>query len=110
MILTFKDLQTEVLRRLDEEGDDGTTVTLVKDLLNDANRHRAMQFAQEFLVYDATLVTEVGRQEYALHEEFMRPLYFRNTTTKRLMKEVPDRQLGQEGYDWNNDTGPAEFF
>lgn len=112
MIYTLKDLRDQVLRNLDELGDTGTTFGLVTNLLNQANHNRAMEYASQFLVWDipVVLTTEVGRQTYALHEEFMRPLYFFNRATKRYLEEVPERQLGPEGYRWNDATGPAGHF
>ena len=112
MIYTLKDLRAQVLRHLDEDGDTGTTKTLVNNLLNQANHNRAMEFASQFLVWDlpVTLATEVGRQTYALHEEFMRPMYFFNRATKEYLREVPERQLGQEGYRWNDAEGAARNF
>lgn len=112
MIYTFKDLRDQVLRHLDEAGDTGTTKTLVSNLINQANQNRAMEFASAFLVWDipATFATVAGRQTYALHEEFMRPLYFFNRATKSYLIEVPERQLGPEGYRWNDAEGAARHF
>lgn len=109
---TFKELRDEVLRTLDEAGDTSTTKALVSTYINQAHQYRCFQLANQLLVwpYRATLTTEVGRQEYALHEEFMRPLYFYNVDAKRYMKEVPDRQLGPEDYRWNTTLGSAENF
>src|SRR5690348_17061667 len=107
MIYTLKDLRDQVLRAVDEYGDTGTTKALVTNLLNQANQRRAMEFANQFLVWDipVVLATEVGRQTYPLHVEFGRPLYFFNRNTKRYLKEVPERQLEPEGYQWNVDSG-----
>lgn len=107
MILTFKDLRDQVLRRLDEAGDTSTTRDIVNDLLNDANRLRATELAHQFLVMDSSFATEVGRQEYALHEDFDKPLYFKNLNTRKYLAEVPDRQLQPENYDLYNDQGTA---
>lgn len=104
MILTFKDLRDQVLRRLDEAGTTSTTSTLVDDFLNDANRLRASEYAHQFLTSESSFTTVVGQQAYSLHEEFDRPLYFRNLATRRYLSEVPDRQLEPEGYDLYNDT------
>lgn len=112
MIYTLKDLRDQCLRYLDEDGDTGTTKALITNLLNQANHNRAIEFASMFLVWDipATFATEVGRQIYALHEEFARPLYFFNRNARRYLKEVPERVLGPEGYRWNDQTGSAEHF
>lgn len=112
MILTLKDLRDQCLRYIDEDGDTGTTKTLFNQLLNQANHNRAMEFASSFLVWDvpATFSTEVGRQIYPLHEEFERPLYFFNRTSKGYLREVPERQLGPEGYRWNDASGTARHF
>jgi hypothetical protein len=112
MIYTLNDLRKQVLRNLDEEGDTGTTYNLVTNLLNQANQNRCMEYANQFLVWDlpVVLTTEVGRVTYALHSEFMRPLYFFNRVTKRYLEEVPERELGPEGYRWNDATGSAGHF
>lgn len=112
MILTLKDLRDQCLRYVDEDGDTGTTKTLFNNLLNQANHNRAMEFPSMFLVWDipSLLLTEVGRQTYALHEEFGRPLYFYNRTAKSYLKEIPERQLGPEGYRWNDAEGTAQHF
>lgn len=112
MIYTFKDLRDQVLRHLDEDGDTGTTYALANNLLNQANQRRVMMFPHRFLLWDlpVTFTTAVGDKIYPLHEEFMRPVYFRNRTSKTWMKEVTNRQIGPEGYDWNNTPGPAEHF
>ena len=112
MVHTLKDMRDVVLRRLDEAGDTGTTKALANDLLNQSNQFRAMEYASAFLVWDIPcfFATQAGIQIYALHEEFMRPLYFFNRATKGYLKEVPERQLGPEGYRWNDATGSAEHF
>lgn len=110
MILTFKDLRDQVLRRLDEAGDTGTTKSLVNDLLNDANQQRATQFADNYLVYESAFSTEVGRQLYPLHEEFLRPLYFWNRTNKKYMVEVPGRNVEPSRFNLYDIPGKAYEF
>ena len=112
MIYTLSDLRSQVLRHLDEDGDTGTTYTLATNLLNQANQRRAMMFPHRFLLWDlpVTFTTTVGDQIYPLHTEFARPVYFRNVTTNTWLKEVTNREIGPEGYDWNNSAGPAEHF
>lgn len=112
MIYTFKDLRDQVLRNLDEKENEDTTFDLVGNLLNQANQYRCMQYPHRLLLWDipAYFNTEVGRQIYPLHEEFMRPVYFKNLTAQKFMKEVTNRQTAVEGYNWNQDQGPVEHF
>jgi hypothetical protein len=113
MILTFKDLQDRVLRMLDETASGSpTTLALVKDFLNSAHYQRCMEYPWGFMLWpvEVTFSTEASRRVYALHEEFGRPLYIRNNTTKDYLEEVPYRGLPEDGMDWNNDTGDAWHF
>lgn len=103
MVLSFKDLQDRVMRLLDETSTTSpTTLTLVKDLLNQAHQRRCTEFPWNFLIWPkaVTFSTVVGRQVYGLHEEFHRPLYIRNQTTGEYMMEIPTRAVVEAGGDW----------
>ncbi len=112
MIVTFKGLQTQVLRHLAEATNTNTDVlALVKDLINQAQQERLSAYPWPFLLWDTpeTFTTTQDTQGYPLHQEFARSFYFYNRTTKAYLREVPARQIGPEGYRWNEDTG-AEFY
>jgi hypothetical protein len=113
MILTFKDLQDRVLRMLDETAEGSpTTLALAKDFLNSAHYQRCMEFPWGFMLWpqESTITTAASQRLYALHEEFGRPLYFKNGSTKEFLEEVPVRGLPEDNMDWNNDTGDAWHF
>lgn len=106
MVLTYKDLQDRVMRLLDETSSSSpTTLTLIKDLLNQSHQRRCAEFPWNFLIWPRamTFSTAVGRQIYSLHEEFHRPLYFLNQTTKEYMVEIPNREVVDQSPDWNAD-------
>lgn len=108
MVLTFKDLQDRVMRVLDESATTSpTTLALVKDFLNQAHQKRCVEFPWNFMIWpkEVTFSTSVGKQIYALHEEFYRPLYIRNLTTGEYLMEVPSRGIEEQGGDWTADLG-----
>jgi hypothetical protein len=107
MIQTFKDLQDSVMRVLDETATNSpTTLVLVKDFLNQSHTRRCTEFPWNFMVWpkEITFTTSVGRQTYGLHEEFHRPLYFRNLTTGEYLQEIPNRSVIAEGGNWQDTT------
>lgn len=113
MIYTFKDLQDRVLRHLDETASGSpTTLALVKDFLNTAHQLRCQEFPWAFMLWprEVTFSTVSGTRLYALHEEFGRPLYFRNQTTTQYLEEIPARGLPENGRDWTQDTSDAQHF
>lgn len=106
-VQTFKDLQDQVLAYLDEGGSTGTSLTLVKNFLNQAQQMRLSMQPWKFLEWDsAELLTCIaGQRIYALHQEFWRPIYFFNRATKTYLIEVPNRQLADTQARWNDVTG-----
>src|SRR5688572_19768438 len=111
-IYTFADLQNQVLANLDEGGDTGTTLTLVKNFLNQAHQMRCAQAGWPFLKWDSaeTFVLSSGDRFYSLHAEFWRPDYFYNRETKEFLVEVPGRSLASVGEQWPSDTGRTPYF
>lgn len=111
-VYTFKDLQDQVLANLDESGDTGTTLTLVKNFMNQAHQARCGQDAWTFMRWDRPelLALDLGKRFYSLHPEFWRPIYFFNRNTNRYMVEVVERQLAATNANWNTDTGRSPFF
>lgn len=112
MIYTFVDLQNEVLAHLDEAGDTGTTLTLTKNFLNQAHQMRCAMQPWKFLEWDSaeTVTCVTGQRLYPLHQEFWRPIYFFNRTTKAYLIETPNRALADTQARWNDDTGSPLYF
>jgi len=110
MVLSFKDLQDRVMRVLDETATNApTSLTLVKDFLNQSHQQRCTEFPWNFMLWPkvSTFSTVIGQKTYALHEEFHRPLYFRNRTTTKYLAEIPFRAIVESAGDWNRTTSPA---
>lgn len=113
MIHTYKGLRDQVLRLLDETAAEApTTLQLVKDLMNQAHQQRCTEFPWPFMLWpdEMTFTTTGGTRSYSLHQEFHRPLYFRNRTTKEYCIEIPFRSVAATGFDWANDTGSHTHF
>jgi len=106
-ILTYKNLQDEVLANLDESGDSGTTLTLVKNFIKQAHATRLASFHWPFMKWHtAQTITMVANQRvYALHPEVARIIYLYNRTQKYHMKELQERSIENMGIDWINTTG-----
>lgn len=111
MIYTFKDLQDQVLNWLDEADNTTTTRTNVKEALNQAHQERLMQYRWPHMIWDrAETITMVAAQRlYSLHQEYNRPLYFRNQGTGEMLIETPRRNIDAENTDWDNDTDTNRF-
>lgn len=113
MIHTYKGLRDQVLRLLDESASESpTTLQLVKDLMNQAHQQRCTEYPWPFMLWPTaqTFTTVTGTHQYSLHQEFHRPLYFKNNTTKEYLIEVPFRSIAASGFDWSNDTGSMTHF
>lgn len=111
-IQTFKNLQDKVLAWLDEAGDTGTTLTLVKQALNESNKKRATQERWLWMKWDSPelLAIVANRQVYTLHAEFFRPDYFWNRTELDYVTQYDDSTIVGSGVDENTDAGPALKF
>ena len=115
MIHTFRQLQNEVLRVLDEAGvatsENSTTRSLSKDFINQAHQLRCTEFPWSFMLWprNETITTVGGQHQYALHPEFHRPYYFYHTSARRYLRELPFRVTPDHT---PNDcpTGSAEHF
>jgi hypothetical protein len=124
-ILTFKDLTDQVLNYLDLAGDTATTRDVVRDTIRRVHNSRLIERKWNFMLWDAqqTITTVVGQRFYSLHQEFFRPFYFYNRTTKRTMEQrtpstrlpggAPDDSYDYDtgfGTDWTAMTGSAFTF
>ena len=67
-MLTYRQLQLEVLRWIDEPGDTDTTLALVKDALNRSHRRLMSERTWPFMVWprEESLTTVAGTRTYAL--------------------------------------------
>jgi hypothetical protein len=91
---TFLDLQDEVLTWMADPEDQGTLRTLVKASLNAHHARRLTSARWPFmrqrpLTFDVT----AGTQDYALHEAFLTPIYFRRQDTGRPLREIAQDNL-----------------
>lgn len=111
MIYTFKHLQDQCLGWLDERTDDGTTRYNVRQALNQAHQQRLSMYHWPHMIWDRaeTLTLDSAQQLYSLHQEYSRPIYFRNLRTRELLVETPNRNLEASGADPNNDQAGNRF-
>lgn len=91
----FKDLRDQVLRLIDEADDTGTTLAIVKDLMNQAHQQRVSERPWRFMRWDmpVALTTTAGQKVYTLHQEFGRPWYFKDSATNQYIVELPTREI-----------------
>lgn len=96
---------------LDEATDTGTTRTNVNNALNQAHIQRLTDYKWKFMLWDTPITFPIvpGQRSYSLHQEFGRPFYFRNITTRRLMRETPSRNIDSQNVDWENDGENERF-
>ena len=94
-MLTFKNLQDEVLRYWDQPGDTGNFLSTVKDAINDAHAARCEQQRWSFMLWASTqsLTTASGTLTYRLHPMVERLFNICNTTTGRDLIETPPREI-----------------
>jgi hypothetical protein len=92
IVKTFKQLQDDALRWFDEVDNEDELRDAVKQAINAAHVARLSERNWPFMKWKEPLTfsTEVGRRSYTLHQEFFKPIYFRNTTTQRWLREVSD--------------------
>ncbi len=111
-VYTFADLQQQVLATLDEAGDTSTTLTLVKDYLNQAQQARLASANWPFLRWEEGETLTIVPQErfYTLHAEFWRPIYFFNTGTQEFCRLIPERMTSQTTNRWLTNQGRARDF
>jgi hypothetical protein len=123
-ILTFKHLRDQVLNYLDQAGETGTPASVIDDTLRRVHDARLTERKWNFMLWDAqqTLTTVSGTRFYSLHQEFLRPFWFFNRTTKRTMEQrtagtllpttddIVDYDTGMGSGDWTASTGSAFAF
>lgn len=111
MVHTFLNLQNQVLGWLDERTDDGTTRVNVRNAINTAHQSRLSMYPWPHMIWDRAEVLTLASstQIYALHQEYSRPLYFRNLRTRELLVETPAKNFEASGVDPNNDQAGNRF-
>ena len=113
MALTFGDLRTEALQWLDESNAATTSSSYlnVTAALKQAHTIRLTEDLWKFMLWpgDVTITTIANQQLYSLHQEFLRPYLFRNTTRKTWLTETPSRNIISDGIDFDRDQDADRF-
>jgi hypothetical protein len=92
---TRKSLEDEVLALLDESNNTGVTRTNVRNALAQAHAKRLSEELWPFMLWHTpqTFNLVAAQQNYVLHSEYARPLYFKNLTRGIDLRERPMRHL-----------------
>lgn len=92
-MLTFKNIQDQVLAMYDQSGDTGNTLTIVKNAINIAHQKRLMEDQWNFMLWanPVTLNFVTGVRNYTIHPLMGMMSKFINTTAKQYMHETPSR-------------------
>jgi hypothetical protein len=108
---TLSSLRNQVLAWLDEVGDTGTTKLLADYSINKSHATRLTSTNWPFMKWGPITFSYVaGQKEYSLHQEFLRPSYFRNKTQSGVwLVEVPEREVTQTGANRNLDQDGKYF-
>lgn len=111
--MTFDELRTEILQWLDESSATVTSSTYlnVTAALKQAHTIRLTEDTWKFMLWPRfeTFTTVSGTKQYSLHQEFLRPFTFRNTTQNLWLTEMPARMVDLGGFDFNQDTDVDAF-
>lgn len=97
-MLTFKNIQDEVLRYLDQPGEDGHGLDLVKDAINRTHANRLTEDKWSFMLWPrpVSLAFVTGQRVYQLHHELSSLSDFTHSGGGPLF-EVPSRQRYESG-------------
>lgn len=96
LIQTFGDLYGQVLAWLDESDNTDTTLTLVKQAINQAHQLRLESYRWPFMLWptvEQLAVSPAGGTIYSLHPLASKLEYLYDVTHQRYLNEVPTRQL-----------------
>lgn len=123
---TFKQLQDDALRWFDEVDNEDELRDNVKQAINAAHKARLTKESWPFMKWPQPVrfSTEADKQDYTLHQKFLRPIYFYNVTSQRWMKQLDDTTLvanlnegsfeswldGSSGTDWTSQAGTAVHY
>lgn len=113
MALTFGQLRAEALGWLDESSATvaDQSYANVDAALKESHTRRLVEDNWKFMLYPKThtLTTVANQQTYSLHQEFLRPYWFRNTTSRVWLIETPSRNIAPDGIDSFNDRDTLRF-
>lgn len=98
-MLTYKDIQDHVLRYLDQAGEDGHGLDVVKDAIRIASTKRVTEDRWTFMLWPnvARVNFTAGQKVYQLHHEALMLTDFWNVTANMIMAETPSRSRYREG-------------
>lgn len=97
-MLTFLDIQNQVLEYLDQAGDTSHGLTMVKYAINSAHEKRLTEDRWSFMLWpNPVTFTFTTAESYILHPEASLLSDFWNTTTMVPMKETPTRSRFKKG-------------
>ncbi len=110
-VLTFGDLQEQVLRQIDEEADSGTTLALVKDAINRSHRQLLTERTWPFMLWptEETLTTVAGTRTYTLKPGVGKLLTLWDTEARCLVPLIPRREWEAMAVDRSTTGVPAGF-
>lgn len=110
---TFAQLRTEILQWLDESAATSASSSYlnVGYALKQAHTIRLTEDNWKFMLWPRweSFTTVAGQSAYSLHQEFLRPYVFRNTTRNVSLTETPSRNIEQAGIDMIQDTNTDRF-
>lgn len=107
-LLTYSDLQSRVLRWVDEATDTDTTLTLVKDALNASHRRLITSRQWPFMAWPQreTFVTTSGVSFYALNPNSNRVYHLWDRTLRQYVPVIPRREWPAVGANRSNTATP----
>ncbi len=110
---TFSDLRTEILQWLDESSATvaSSSYLNVEYALKQAHTMRLTEDNWKFMLHPRaeTFTTVSGQQTYSLHQTFLRPYTFRNTTQGTWLIETPSRNIEPTGVNLEDDVDSNRF-
>jgi hypothetical protein len=107
---TLKSIRDEVLGWIDEVGDSGVTADNVDNAIRQAHTQRVTSLNWPFMLYPKQTFSLVQSQQiYSLHQEYHRPLYFYNQTTREFLEQIPARQFTDDNLNWIDGTTNNAF-
>lgn len=108
-LLTFRDLQLEVLRWIDEVSDTDQTLTLVKEALNRSHRQVLASRNWPFMLWpnEETLTTVAGQRKYALKPGVSRLLTLWDTEARQFVPMISRRAWEEMSVDRTEQVDPS---